>query len=81
VRAIGPTVSKLGTSGNTPPTGTAPCAGLSPTTSQAAAGIRSEPPVSVPRPSGTSPAATAAALPLLDPPAIFSGATGLMTSP
>ena len=81
VRAIGPTVSKLGASGNTPSSGIDPCAGLSPTTPHAAAGIRTEPPVSVPSASGTIPAASAAALPLLEPPATRSGATGLTVSP
>ena len=81
VRAIGPTVSKLAASGNTPSTGTVPWAGLRPTTPQAAAGMRIDPPVSVPSASGTMPAARAAALPLLEPPATRSGATGLTVSP
>jgi hypothetical protein len=74
-------VSKLRASGKTPSVDTAPSRGLSPTTPQAAAGIRIEPPVSVPRASGTSPAASAAALPALEPPAIRSGRRGLTTSP
>ena len=81
VRAIGPTVSKLGASGKTPSTETAPSAGLRPTTPQAPAGSRTEPPVSVPSARGTSPAASAAALPPLEPPAMRSGCRGLTTSP
>ena len=80
VRAIGPTVSKLGASGKTPSTETAPSAGLRPTTPQAPAGSRTEPPVSVPSARGTSPAASAAALPPLEPPAMRSGCRGLTTS-
>ena len=81
VRAIGPTVSKLAASGIDALVGTAPSAVLSPTTPQHAAGMRTEPPVSVPSASGTMPAASAAALPLLEPPATRSGAVGLTVSP
>ncbi len=81
VRAIGPTVSNVGTSGKTPSHDTAPTGGLNPTTPHAAAGIRSEPPVSVPIASGTMPAARATAFPLLEPPAMRSGAAGLTGSP
>ena len=41
---------------------------LSPTVPQSAAGIRTDPPVSVPRAIGTRPAATATPEPLLEPP-------------
>lgn len=50
------------------PGDTRPRVGLSVTSPQIAAGIRSEPPPSLPWASGTRPAATAAADPLLDPP-------------
>ena len=45
------------------------------------AGLTIEPAVSVPTPSGASPAATAAALPELDPLALRSSAYGLRVSP
>ena len=48
LRAIGPTVSSVGTSGNTPSFGIRPHCDLSPTTSQAADGRRIEQPVSEP---------------------------------
>jgi hypothetical protein len=50
--------------------GTVPAPGVMPTNPQIAAGERSEPSASVPWPSGTKPAATAAALPPDDPPAV-----------
>jgi hypothetical protein len=46
--AIGPTVSRLGASGRTPATGMRPAVVFSPQTPQHAAGIRTDPPVSVP---------------------------------
>ena len=46
-----------------------------------AAGWRTEPPVSVPSAQTTSPAATAAALPPLDPPGTVSRSHGLCTGP
>src|SRR6186997_2555321 len=48
---------------------------------QSAAGWRIEPPVSDPSASGTTPAATAAADPPLDPPGIRSRFQGLRTGP
>ena len=47
-RAIGPTVSKLGDSGQTPSSGMRPQVVLSPAVPQQAAGMRTEPPVSLP---------------------------------
>ena len=47
VRAIGPTVSSVGDSGATPSSDTRPFVVLSPVTPQHAAGMRTEPPVSV----------------------------------
>jgi hypothetical protein len=55
--------------------------GLSPTTPQQAAGIRMEPPVSDPSAASASPAASAAADPPLEPPAVRSGAIGFGTVP
>jgi hypothetical protein len=81
VRAIGPGVSKLGQSGNIPAVDSAPRRGFIPPTSQHEAGIRTEPPVSLPSASGATPAASAAALPLLEPPAIRPGRRGLPQSP
>src|SRR5205823_14370901 len=81
VRAIGPTVSKLGTSGKTPSVETAPRRGFSPTVSQHALGSRIEHPVSVPRPRSQSPAASAAALPLEEPPVVLPGRHGFRTVP
>src|SRR3954465_11533107 len=48
---------------------------------QQAAGMRIDPPESVPSAASASPAATAAADPPLDPPAIRSGASGFGTVP
>src|SRR5438309_11398288 len=52
-----------------------------PTTPHSAAGWRMDPPVSDPRPSGANPAATAAALPPLDPPGTRPGSCGLRVGP
>jgi hypothetical protein len=48
---------------------------------QQAAGIRTDPPVSVPRATSASPLATTTALPLDEPPGIRSGASGLTGIP
>src|SRR5690242_15114696 len=74
--AIGPTWSKLDASGKQPSAETSPYVGLKPTTPQQAAGIRIEPPESVPSAASARPAASAAADPPLEPPAIRPGATG-----
>ena len=81
VRAIGPTWSNDGASGQRPSAGTLPKAGLKPATPQAAAGSRIEAPVSVPRPSAQRPAASALALPPDDPPGMRSGRALLTTAP
>ncbi len=52
-----------------------------PTTPHNAAGWRMEPPVSEPSPSGTKPAATAAAEPPLLPPGTLPGSWGLRVGP
>src|SRR4029077_6974293 len=54
---------------------------LNPTTPQNEAGIRNDPPPSVPSPIGPSPAATAAAAPPLDPPGVSSVFHGLRVMP
>src|SRR5450755_2337554 len=63
------------------PTETRPRAGLRPTSPQHDAGIRIEPPPSLPWAIGTIPAATAAAEPPLDPPGVRSWAHGLWVGP
>ena len=61
--------------------GILPRCGLSPNSPQNAAGIRIEPPPSDPSAIGTSPAATAAALPPLEPPGLRSSFHGLRVIP
>ena len=58
-----------------------PRAGFSPTSPQQAAGIRIEPPPSLPCAIGTIPAATAAAEPPLEPPGVRSRFHGLWVAP
>ena len=53
-----------------------PCAGLKPATPQNEAGRITDPAVWVPYASGTIPAATAAALPLDEPPGVRAGSRG-----
>src|SRR5580693_8029408 len=72
----GPTVSRDSASGYTPSTGTRPQVVFRPTTPQQAAGIRTEPPVSVPRPTSAPPVATATAEPLDEPPGRRRGSSG-----
>ena len=61
--------------------GMTPEDGIKPTTPQLAAGIRILPPPSVACAMGTMPAATAAAAPPLDPPALYSLFQGLRQTP
>src|SRR5262245_64388377 len=58
-----------------------PYVGLNPTTPERDAGWRTEPPVSVPSAHTASPAATAAALPPLEPPGTIDRSHGLWTGP
>jgi hypothetical protein len=58
-----------------------PREGFRPTSPQQAAGIRTEPPPSLPCATGTSPAATAAAAPPEDPPGVRSRSQGLRVGP
>ena len=60
---------------------TRPRSGLSPNSPQQADGIRIEPPPSPPMPTGTIPAATATAVPPLEPPGVCSGFHGLRVIP
>ena len=80
-RAMGPTVSKLGDSGHTPSSGTRPHVVFSPEIPQHAAGMRIEPPVSVPYTTSASPAATAVAEPLDEPPGTRRGSSGFTGVP
>ncbi len=61
--------------------GTRPRCGLSPNRPQHAAGMRIEPAPSVPSAAAARPAATAAAEPPLDPPAMRDGSHGLRVAP
>ena len=63
------------------PTETRPRAALSPTRPQHEAGMRIEPPPSLPWAIGTMPAATAAAEPPLEPPGVRSSPHGLRVGP
>ena len=76
-----PGVSLLGESGKASLIHAMPGVSRSPNRPQNAAGTRMEPPVSVPMASGTMPAATAAAEPLLEPPVVRSGKRGCVQSP
>src|SRR3989442_14847751 len=67
-RASGPGVSSVELSGRTPYVLIRPAVTLSPTVPFHAAGILTEPPVSVPIATGASPAATATPEPLDEPP-------------
>ena len=77
VAAIGPTVSRLGASGQTPSSGTRPYVVLSPAVPQQAEGTLIDPPVSDPSATSASPVATATAEPLDDPPGIRPASSGL----
>ena len=67
--AIGPSESSVVANGKTPARLIRPYVGLSPVRPHSADGMRIEPPVSEPIAAGASPAATATAEPLLEPPA------------
>ena len=81
VRVSGPRWSSDHDSGIAPARLTRPYVGLRPTTPQHAAGSRMEPPVSLPSAPSANPAATAAAEPLLEPPAQWPAFHGFWTSP
>ena len=70
-------MSNDGASATPPVLVTNPNVGLSPATPQKLAGMRIDPPVSLPTATGTIPAATAAAEPPLDPPGTRSRFHGL----
>src|SRR5215831_20648861 len=81
VRANNDTQSRLRQAGTTPAVDTRPRLGLSPTMLLSPAGTRPDPAVSVPSASGTRPAATAIAEPVLDPPGISAGSNRLRAMP
>src|SRR4051794_25237140 len=81
VRAMGPTWSKVEARGKQPAVGTSPNVGLKPTVPQQADGALIDPAVSEPSAASAIPAASAAAEPPLDPPAMRPGATGFGTVP
>src|SRR5687768_16970186 len=79
--ANGPIWSRLLAKATRPYLDTRPYVGFTPTTPQSAAGWRIEPPVSDPSAKGAKPAATAAALPPLDPPGTRPVSWGLRVGP
>ena len=76
-----PTVSSEDANAISPYRLISPYVGLNPTTPDSDAGCRTEPPVSVPSAQTASPAATAAALPPLEPPGTIDRSHGLCTGP
>src|SRR3989441_4027620 len=82
VRVMGPTWdTRAKPLGNPRPSGTRPYDGLKPYTPQNAAGMRIEPPPSVPSASGPQPLATPTAAPPLEPPGVRAGVHGLRVTP
>src|SRR5271165_2455382 len=81
VFAIGPMWSMVHPSGITPRLLIRPKVGFRPVTPQKDAGMRIDPPVSVPVAKGRMPAATAAPEPPLDPPGMRSVSHGFRTAP
>src|SRR5439155_9363296 len=73
VRAIGPCALSEGHAVSAGHTGTRPSDGRKPTMLQKLAGLRSEPPRSLPSAIGTIPHASATAAPPLEPPHVFVG--------
>ena len=67
---IGPIESRLVDSGVAPSRGTRYCVGLNPTRPHSAAGMRTEPPVSVPIATAAMPSATETGAPAEEPPGI-----------
>ncbi len=70
-----------GVSSRIAPAGMRPRDGMKPNTPQQLAGMRSEPPMSLPCAAGTTPAATAAAAPPDEPPGVSAGSHGLRAAP
>ena len=76
VRASGPATTRPPRDSIPLPAGTSPRDGFSPTSPQAAAGMRMDPPPSEPGANGSIPLATATAAPPLEPPAPRAGFHG-----
>src|SRR5438270_1858963 len=81
VQVRNPSVASAAADGTSGATEIRPRLGLSPTSPQQEAGIRIEPPPSLPCPNATIPAATAAALPPEEPPAVRERSQGLCVGP
>src|SRR5947209_19964185 len=81
VRVIGPSTDSVGQPRKPGIFGTSPKVGLWPTIPQKHAGIRIEPPPSVPTDRGAIPAATAAPDPPLEPPGVRSRFHGFRVKP
>src|SRR6516225_11717641 len=79
--AIGPSTHRLSKAAKPSPRGTTPGLGRSPTTPQKLAGMRSDPPRHEPLANQTSYAASAAAAPPEDPPAVRPRCQGLRVTP
>ena len=77
----GPGVVEARREREAPSVETSPKVGLKPTMPQQAAGMRIDPPLSVPSAASAMPATSAAAEPPLDPPGIRPGNAGLTASP
>ena len=78
---MGPMVSRDGARGSTPSSATRPRVVLRPATPQHAAGIRIEPPVSLPNATSAWPEPTATAEPLEEPPGTNAGSSGFTGVP
>src|SRR5688500_11012836 len=78
---MGPSTERVNQPRSTGQEGTRPGEGLSPTTLQKLAGLRSEPPMSLPSASGTMPQARATAAPPLLPPQVLVRSCGLSVRP
>src|SRR6187549_2479391 len=74
VRAIGPAESSVNDNGNTPSSGTRRAVGLKATSPLSAAGMRTDPPVSVPMAAAAMPSVTEMAAPDEDPPGMRAAA-------
>ena len=81
VSANSETQSSVRQAGTTPAFETSPRLGFKPTTLAKAAGTRPDPAVSVPSESGTSPAPTANAEPVLEPPGMSFGSNRFRPMP
>src|SRR5262249_54388524 len=80
-RAISPMVSRLSAAGKTPLRLNALNVGLKPKTPQYEAGRSTEPPVCVPKATGTMQSATAAPEPLEEPPGVWAVLWGFVVGP